>query len=362
MPYKRRDSPVWWVSYIDQRGKRIRRSTETEDRREAEALESKWKLEAYRAEHWGEQPSRTFEDLMCAWLRHAETTKRPNGFRRDQECTAHLRQAFGGLDLAQIGPARIRGYIDTRRAAGAKPATVNRELCVLSAAINHAGIELEWGDLRNPVRGRKLREPEGRLRWLTRPEAERLIEVAGREPQAAHLADFIRLAINTGCRRNELLGLEWVRVDFGSRLIWLAGANTKTATRRSIPINEEALKALRSRLAFRVATCPGSPWVFAHPNGDRIGDIKHGFKTACARAGIEDFRIHDLRHTCAAWMVQAGAALAEVRDVLGHSTIRMTERYAHLAPENTRAALARLDEAASRFSHAAQKEKVRNGG
>jgi integrase len=83
--------------------------------------------------------------------------------------------------------------------------------------------------------------------------------------------------------------------------------------------------------------------VFAHATGERIGDIKHAFTTACRRAGIQDFRIHDLRHTCAAWLVQAGVSLAEVRDVLGHSTVRMTERYAHLAPENTRAALARLD-------------------
>lgn len=72
--------------------------------------------------------------------------------------------------------------------------------------------------------------------------------------------------------------------------------------------------------------------------------------TACRRGGIKDFRIHDMRHTCAAWLVTAGVPLAEVRDLLGHSTVKMTERYAHLAPENVRAAVTRLD-AVSRFGH-----------
>ena len=80
----------------------------------------------------------------------------------------------------------------------------------------------------------------------------------------------------------------------------------------------------------------------------RIASVKRSFGTACERAGITDFRFHDLRHTCAAWLVQAGVPLTEVRDVLGHSTIKMTERYAHLAPENVRAALALLEGPESR--------------
>lgn len=88
-----------------------------------------------------------------------------------------------------------------------------------------------------------------------------------------------------------------------------------------------------------------------HKSGDRIKDIKHSFSTACRRAGITNFRIHDLRHTCAAWLVSAGIPLTEVRDLLGHSTIQMTERYAHLAPENVRAAVAVLESRRSRSGH-----------
>ena len=88
---------------------------------------------------------------------------------------------------------------------------------------------------------------------------------------------------------------------------------------------------------------PGSPWVFCRMNGERVRKIAAGFERACQRAGIEDFRFHDLRHTCAAWLVQAGVPLTQVRDVLGRSTVVMTERYAHLAPENVRAAVSLLD-------------------
>jgi len=93
------------------------------------------------------------------------------------------------------------------------------------------------------------------------------------------------------------------------------------------------------------AHCAGAPWVFCDSKGQRIASIKKSFASACRQADIEDFTPHDLRHTCAAWLVSSGkVTLPEVRDLLGHSTIRMTERYAHLAPERVRAAVEVLDE------------------
>jgi integrase len=148
-----------------------------------------------------------------------------------------------------------------------------------------------------------------------------------------------------------LLYLEWDRMDWSQRLIHLQGAGTKSGKRRSIPLNATARAALVSRAAFRAAQCPASRWVFCHEQGRRLQDVKNSFNTACRRAGIVDFHFHDLRHTCAAWMIQAGVPLAEIRDLLGHASIEMTERYAHLAPENIRAAVAVLEKA-SRCCHA----------
>ena len=121
--------------------------------------------------------------------------------------------------------------------------------------------------------------------------------------------------------------------------------------RRAIPLNADAYQAIVGRVRFRAKQRPASPWVFAHRDGERVQEGQRSFGSACARAGIEDFRVHDLRHTCAAWLVTAGVPLAEVRDLLGHASIVMTERYAHLAPERVRAAVTRIETAKSHFSH-----------
>jgi len=326
--YHRPDSPYYWASYIDARGKRTRQSTGTQDRKEAEALLSKWKLEAHHGRKWGEQPTRIFDELMLAYLKGPSTEKRSPD--RDRYSAKNLFPVFTGRELSSIGPSDIRAYIDKRKADGTAHGTINREIGLLSAAINYARMEWGW-DIPNPAQGRRLREPEGRTRWITREEAGTLIETARIEPKAPHLADFIALALNTGCRRDELLQLDWRRVDLSMSLIHLEAQHTKSAKRRSVPINAHARAALISRLSYRASHCPDSPWVFCDQKGERIQRIKRSWATCCKRAGIEDYRVHDLRHTCAAWLVSAGVPLTEVRDLLGHSSVTMTERYAHLA-------------------------------
>ena len=359
--YERPDSPCYWASYIDASGQRVRCSTgikkSIEGRKEAEALLAKWRLETHRERQWGEQPTRTFDELMVGYLNATETEKRPWGHRRDLDATRHLKEHFQGKELSALNASCVRAYVDSRRAENVSPSTVNRELCVLSAAINYARREWEW-DIQNPVPGRKLREPEGRVRWITKNEARTLMQCAENEPQAQHLPDFIRLALHTGCRKGEMLGLEWSRVDLQAGLIHLEAIHTKTRKRRSVPMNADAREAILSRARFRAQFCPASPWVFAHKDGSRVGDVKRSFATACRRANITDFRVHDLRHTCAAWLVSAGVPLTAVRDLLGHTTVRMTERYAHLAPENVRAAVLLLEDDESRSSHASELKAV----
>jgi integrase len=121
------------------------------------------------------------------------------------------------------------------------------------------------------------------------------------------------------------------------------------ATINSVPINSEARAALVDQSRFRAEHGRDSPQVFCHKDGTQVQDVKG--------AGILDVRIHDLCHTCAAWLVIAGMPLAEVRDLLGHKTIQMTERYAHLAPENLRMAVGQL-EAESQSSHAVKLDVI----
>lgn len=204
--YRRPDSPYWWASYIDAGGRRVRRSTGTPERREAEAILAKWRVEAHRARHWNEQPSITFDELMVGFLKVSIHELRPSGYRRNIDAVRHLRGFFGGIELKALSASMIRAYIENRRSLGAASATINRELAVLSSAINYARREWDW-EIPNPVSGRKLKEPEGRMRWITREEAANLIHAAESEVNAPHLARFIRLALHTGCRKRSCLGL-----------------------------------------------------------------------------------------------------------------------------------------------------------
>lgn len=356
--YQRSGSPYWWVSFVDSSGRRTRRSTGTADRKEAEALLAKWKLEAHRVRRWDEEPTRTFDELMLAYVKATSSEKR--AAERDHYSLKRLYPFFSGRDLNTLSPADIRTYIDRRRSEGVSPATINKEVGLLSAAINYAQREWDW-NIPNPAARRKLKEPEGRMRWITRAEASALIRAAESEPKASHLADFIRLALHTGCRKGELLGLEWKRVDLQAGLIHLEAEHTKAGRRRAVPMNREARAAMVSRARFRAQHCPDSRWVFCRQDGSRIQAVKRSFATACRKAGIEDYHVHDMRHTCAAWLVSAGVPLTEVRDLLGHSSVKMTERYAHLAPENVRAAVALLEGAESQLSHTGEKGKAATG-
>ncbi len=336
MPYRRKDSPVWWATYTDASGKRVRRSTGTENRKEAEALEAKWKLEAFRQQHWDELPERLFDELMLGYLK--ETRERKRSHVRDLCSMRHLLTHFREHRLSEISAVAVRTYIQKRRDEGAAASTVNKEVGLLSSAIGHARREWGWS-LANPVQGNREREPAGRVRWITREEAERLTQESSLDPRAQHLPDFIALALNTGMRKGEILGLEWNRVDFSRNLLFLEPEHTKTARRRSVPLNDAARGAIVNRARFRAEHCPDGRWVFAHKDGTRIKDVKTAFRKACRRAGIENFRIHDLRHTCAAWLVQANVRLDRVRDLLGHRSIETTEIYAHLAPDDIREAV-----------------------
>ncbi|MCL1826326.1 MAG: site-specific integrase [Betaproteobacteria bacterium] len=353
MVYRRKDSPVYWGSFTDASGERVRRTTGTTSRREAEALEAKWKLEAHQVKRWGAEPSRTFDQLMLEYTKATQAVKR--SAERDGYTIERLAPFFTGRNLLALKRSDIRAYIDKRLSDGVANGTINKEIGLFSAAINYARRNWDW-DIPNPAEGMRLKAPEGRVRSLTVEEAERLITEAERSRKSPHLADFIRLALNTGCRRGELLKLQWSRVDLKANLFFLGEQDTKTGRRRSVPLNAQARTALLNLARFRASYCPDSPWVFAHKDGSQQEGIRTAFLVALKNAGIADFRIHDLRHTCASWLVSAGQPLPAVRDLLGHSTVTMTERYAHLSPENVRAAVAVLD-GVSRSGHA-EREKA----
>lgn len=285
-------------------------------------------------------PDCTVPQFFNAYLATAGRDLR--GLHRVQWICDHWSKRFPDVVVSAIRKRDLSLYIEERRLAGKSNGTINREISVLSAAINYAVKRWDWNIL-NPARGLLLKQPEGRLRWLTYRESLQLLKAA-REGDAPHLEDFIRIALNTGMRRNEILTLELSRIDLEARKIHLSGNLTKSGRRRILPINRQTREAIASRMAWNESMGLTHSRLFLQRNGKPVVQINTAFKNATQRAGIEDFRIHDLRHTFASWLVSSGVPLPEVRDLLGHSSIKQTERYAHLAPGRLEAAVSVLDE------------------
>lgn len=252
-------------------------------------------------------------------------------------------RALPNVPLAQLRRVDMASYVQQRTRDGVSDGTVNRELLLLSAAINYA--KRRWGwQVDNPVPGQYLRWPPGRLRYLTKPEVSRLQQAAAVTSRRGHevLPDFIRFALNTGMRKMEMLGLTWDRVHFDLQQIVLESRHTKSAKRRIIPLNKQATAALQSRRKHKNGS--NAEWVFADQEGNQVTNIYPAWWHALELAQIEDFMIHDLRHTFASWLVIAGVSLMEVRDLLGHSSVKMTERYAHLSQDALARAVSVLDD------------------
>lgn len=356
MPYKRKDSRFWWVSYTDASGRQHSRSSKTTDWREAVTLEHQLRGEANRLND--PHADKTFDDVMLAFLEE-------NPSERRSHAAKGLMPYFSGKLLSEIKAAdvarykRMRGHVIKRRDDGGKPydehrkaspGTLRRELGVFSAAINWCRKELGW-EITNPVAGRAPTPPPGRLRWITRAEYAALLQaVPERTP---YLAQYLALGVNTGMRSGEMLGLEWSRVDLQQNLVYLEPPDQKGRRYDSVPLNAGARAALLEQARYRAEHCPDSPWVFCRRNGNkktgyengcsRIASVKKSFAAACKGAGIQDFTPHDLRHTCAAWLVQSGVPIRTVAEILRHTDIHTTMRYAHLAPENAAAGVQALD-------------------
>ena len=259
---------------------------------------------------------------------YAKQNKR--SWQRDEVSLKNLKPFFKGRDLQDIGPEDAERYKAMRKAE-VSGATCNRELALLKTIINKA---VEWGKLKeNSLRAvKKFRENNARERILSPEEARRLIECA-----APAIRPVLIVALNTGMRRTEILSLKWRDVDFAKSFILIE--DSKSGRSRKVPMNEFVYKTLKE------LPRTSDEHVFFNPEtNDHIKDIKTSFRTACQRAEIQGVRLHDLRHTAASKMIEAGADLVTVSKILGHASIQMTMRYAHPTPENMRLAVGKLGE------------------
>jgi integrase len=337
---QRQKRTAWGFTSQSADGNQIRRSDAGWSREDAEKELAKYQLGIVPTNAAAPTPGPTFRDAAERYL-EVKRAERKRSIRDDEQNLARLRAAFGEeTPLAGITAASVSAYKTQR--AQEKPkrgsgdviaaATLNRELATLRHLLRLA-VE-EWGWLDKAPVIRLMKEPQGRLRFLTDTEIVTLLN-ACQESQNPHLAAIVTLALNTGMRLGEIMGLTWERVDFSRGVLLLE--RTKSGRRREVLMTTEADAVLN--------TIPGDKvegLVFRRDDGRRWGSIRTAFDQACRRAKLNDFRFHDLRHTYASHFMMRGGNLIELRDLLGHADIKMTTRYAHLSPAHLRTTVNRM--------------------
>ena len=331
--YKRGN--VWWIRYAGLDGKIRRESSHSIQYKVAQTLLIFRKKDVQE----GKEPipikrigNFSFKDLAT---NYKEWAKRQKAFK-SKACTIKLLTIeFGNCPIRRFTTKMVEEFQTRLIVEGKANATANRRLACLKHMFTKA---VEWDMVEEEThkrikRVKLLPENNKRLRYLSKEESQTLIDAC-----SPHLQPIVVTALNTGMRKEEILSLEWDKhIDLKHGFILLD--KTKNGDRREIPINQTLRQTLQ-----RIVRRLDSPYVFTSSNGNRFKDCKRSFYTALRKAGIKDFRFHDQRHTFASRLIMAGVDITTVKELLGHRTLTMTLRYAHLAPGHMVNAVGLLDE------------------
>lgn len=332
--YKRGN--VYWIRYAGLNSKVIYESSYSTKFKEAEAL----LIQRRQSIKEGKQPESVkianyaFSELAekyILWINGRQKSAKVKGYIIGQ-----LIQTFGNLPLRRFNTAIVEQMQTDLMARGLKNSSCNKSLNVLKHMFSKA-VEWEMAESEVLKRVRKvklLQDDSKRLRYLSKEECQSLINNCTGRTKA-----IVITALNTGMRKGETLSLKWDNVDLRHGFILLD--RTKNGERREIPINA-TLRGVLQGITRRLDI----PYVFYdNATGKPYQDIKRSFNTACRKAGIKDFHFHDLRHTFASHLIMAGVDITTVKELLGHKTLTMTLRYAHLAPSHKVKAVEMLENA-----------------
>jgi integrase len=327
-------SGVWWIRYFDQFGKKRREKAGSKSvaiklygKRKQQVLEGKKLPENFR------KPSVKFGQLLDDALAYSKRNKR--SYKTDVPRIASLKEWFGSRPAEELTPREIES--DLARAAEKgkwAPSTFNHYRSLMSLSYR-LGI-LNRKVTSNPARSvTHRREDNNRIRFLTEEEEKKLRKVI-ESKWPLHVAE-LDLAINTGLRKGSMYGLTWEMVDWSGRMLDIP--RTKNEEPIHVPLNDAAIAALR----VVHARADGKSRVFqSAKTGEPLENGRHWFDDAVVEAKIKNFRWHDLRHTFASRLRMKGAPLEDIADLLGHKSLTMTRRYAHLGPNKLHAVVSLL--------------------
>ncbi|WP_416799472.1 tyrosine-type recombinase/integrase [Ciceribacter azotifigens] len=358
---KKKDGTIQYKAVVRVKGYPTRTATftrKTDAQKWAKQVEVQ--MEEGRHSKDGDSRYRTFGDMIDRYIRDVVPVRHNRRLARNA-ILCHLRwwkEQLGAELLTEVSAPRIvemrdrllrspavdskgKPYVDAegnvRRSKS--PATVVRYLASLSVVYTTAVNEWEWAD-HNPVKKvRRPREPMGRVRFLSDTERSALLD-ACRDSANPLLYPIVVLALSTGARNNEIRSLTWSQVDLERRVIRLI--ETKNRERRALPLTGLAFDLMQDLHANRRED---TELVFPRPDGKKPVFIENDWNKALTEAGIEDFRFHDLRHTAASYLAMNGATLAEIAEVLGHKTLQMVKRYAHMSEQHTMGVVERMNRA-----------------
>ncbi|MFP1879732.1 site-specific integrase [Lonsdalea quercina] len=352
-----RRGSVWYASFTAPDGSRFKQSLKTEDKRQAQELHDKLKAEAWRVTQLGDFPSLTFDEACIRWIEEKANKK---SLDDDKSRIGFWLRHFSGMQLKDITErlvySAVQGMVNrrheenwkssaeaARRRGGEVPEYEPKSASTATKATHLAFIksllriaEREWRVIeRAPI----IKVPQAknrRIRWLEPFEAKRLIDECP-EP----LRSVVEFALSTGLRRSNIINLEWQQIDMQRRVAWVNPEDSKSGRAIGIALNDTACRVLKKQIGHH------HRWVFVYresctkPDGARSPavrkmryDANTAWRAALKRSGIEDFRFHDLRHTWASWLVQAGVPISVLQEMGGWESIEMVRRYAHLAPNH----------------------------
>lgn len=337
-------SRTWWISYCDVEGKRHR---EKVGRRSA-ALDAlarrRMEVKDGRFIPPKKGASLTFRELSHAAMMRKKLRLAPLSYETDTIRLNQLLPLIGNVPADQLTPARIEETLATLiRERGISKSTANR-YHALGSSVYKFGVDAGKLSFNPFSKVRRFRENPSRLRFLSEDGEEPGLRKAIEDPDdqsipaivcQAHLDEF-HLALNSGMRRGEQFFAEWNNVDYERRILTVVG---KTG-RRFVLLNKEALLALG-----RLKDVSGRAKYICPDASDEITrDSRTWLNDALKKAGVKNFRWHDLRHTFASRSIEGGASIADLQQLLGHKTIQMTMRYAHLSPSHLQAAVEKMNE------------------
>ena len=369
MLYRRGD--VWWYKF-QFAGRVFRESAKTASKTLARQAERKRHQGLEEAIHGIKKRVApiTFAAAATDWLKLKKPTLAASSYRIEEtHIDKRLKATFGAMLLMDLTADDVADYQRDRLRQGASPKTINLEIGTLRAILRRHRI---WANLQPDVRMLTVRDDAGKA--LTLEEERRLLQ-AGATSRSRALLPAVTLALNTGMRRGEILGLTWARIDFLNERLTVGRSKTEAGQGRTVPLNATALAALQS-WATKFADRKTDHFVFpaeryglagndetphAHSCDPEkpLGSLKESWESAKTKCDVQ-CRFHDLRHSACTRLVERGVPLPVIASLLGWSagtTVRMARRYGHITADAQRQAVMALEPKATVNSRASQSAK-----